>query len=72
MYTKKTMSILNMFIYKSFYEKNNNNKSSIYHCCSNVWNNEDSNALLIKLRDILANVFHKCVDIGKIFKNENF
>jgi len=42
-YYQKTMSISNMFIYKLLYEKK---KSSRYHCCSNVSNSEDSNALV--------------------------
>jgi hypothetical protein len=33
-YTKKTVLILNMFIYKSFYEKNK--KFSRFNYCSNV------------------------------------
>jgi len=63
------MSILNMFIYKSFYEKERKRKSSRYHCCVNVWNNEDWNALLVKSLDILVS-FYKCADHGKIFKND--
>jgi hypothetical protein len=39
-----------MFTYKLFYEK----KSSRYHSCSNVWNNEDSSAFSIKLLDIFV------------------
>ncbi len=29
--------------------KKRKKESSRYHCCSNVWNNEDSNAFSIKL-----------------------
>ncbi len=32
-------------------------KPSRYRCCSNVQNNEDSNAFLVKLLDILVNLF---------------
>jgi hypothetical protein len=47
-------------------------KSSIYHYCSNVWNSEDSNSFSVKLLDILVFFnFYKCVDLGKIFKNES-
>jgi hypothetical protein len=42
-YYPKTMSILNMFI--RIYEKKGK-KSPRYHCCSSVWNSEDSNALV--------------------------
>jgi len=42
-----------MFIYKSFYEKNEIFFSR-YHCCSNVWNSEDSDAFSIKLFDIVV------------------
>jgi hypothetical protein len=48
------MLILNMFIYKSFYEKKEKKQSSRYHFFSNVWNSEDSNALSIKLLVILG------------------
>jgi len=41
---------------------------SRYHCCSNVWNSEY--AFSIKLLDILVLNFHRCVNLGKIFKNE--
>jgi hypothetical protein len=54
------MLILNMFIYKSFYEQK---KISWYHCCSNVWNNENSNASSIKLLDILVLKNYRCVDV---------
>jgi hypothetical protein len=37
--------------------KKRKGKSSRYQCCSNVWNNEDSNAFLVKLLDILVNLF---------------
>jgi hypothetical protein len=50
--------------------KKREKKSSKYHCCSNVWNSEDSNAFSVKLLDILVFNFHRCVDLGKIFKNE--
>ncbi len=40
------MLILNMFIYKIFYDKKN---SSRHYCCSNVRNSEDSNGFSIKL-----------------------
>jgi len=43
---KKSMLILNMFIYKLFYWKKN---SSRHYCCSNVKNSEDSNGFSIKL-----------------------
>jgi hypothetical protein len=42
-----------MIIYKSFYEKNEN-LFSRYHCCSNVWNSEDSNAFSVQLLDIVV------------------
>jgi hypothetical protein len=29
--------------------KKRKKESSRYHCCSNVWNNEDSNAFSVKL-----------------------
>jgi hypothetical protein len=47
-------------------------KKSRYHCCSNVWNSDDPNAFLVKLIDILVLNSHRCVDLGKIFKNENY
>jgi hypothetical protein len=43
---KKSMLILNMFIYTIFYDKKN---SSRHYCCSNVRNSEDSNGFSIKL-----------------------
>jgi len=57
----------NFIIQKLFYEKKL--KSSRYHCCSNVWDSEDSNAFSVKLLDIL-NFFNRFVNLGKIFKND--
>jgi hypothetical protein len=68
-HTQKTMLILNMFIYKSFYEKEELFFSK-YHCCSNVWSNEDSNAFSVKLLDILIKLFCRCVGLGKKNLNE--
>jgi hypothetical protein len=42
------MLILNMFIYKTLYDTNEFFFSR-YHCCLNVSNNENSNAILVKL-----------------------
>jgi hypothetical protein len=51
--------------------KKRKRKSSRYHCCSNLWNTEDSNAFSVKLLDILGVFFlNRCVDLGKKFKNE--
>jgi hypothetical protein len=42
--------IINIFYYlQNFLWKKEKKKSSRYHCCSNVWNNEDSNAFSVKL-----------------------
>jgi len=41
-----------MSIYKLFMKKKEK-KSSKYHCCSSVWNSEDSNVFLVKSIDIL-------------------
>jgi len=58
-----------MLNYKSLYEKKI--KNSRYHCCWNVWN-------LVKIKCICKQITwyfdfkfsYKCVDFGKIFKNE--
>jgi hypothetical protein len=64
--------ILNMFIYKLFYEKNI------------IKNLQDF--ILVQMYEIvkiqihfqsyylifLLNLFHRCVDLGKIFKNETY
>jgi hypothetical protein len=71
-YTEKTMLILNMFIYKTIYEKKNEKKSSRYHCCSNVWNNEIQMHFQSNYLTFWFKKFHRCVNLGKIFKNEHY
>ncbi len=66
--TKKKCLWTYFIIYKSFYEKN---KSSRYHCCSNVRNSEDSNAFSVKLFDIYI-FFNRFEDLGKIIKNKDY
>jgi hypothetical protein len=60
-----------MFIYKHILLFTNHvmkkTKSSRYHYCSNVGNNEDSNVFLVKLIDILVNFLYIFVDLGKLF-----
>ncbi len=63
------MLILNVFIIIFKYEKKEK-KTSRYHCCSNVWNSEDSNAFSVKLLDILVLNIYRCVDFGIFSKNE--
>jgi hypothetical protein len=63
------MFILNMFIYKSFYEKIKNNLQDIIivqmYEIMKIQMHFQSNYLTFWFR-----IFHRCVDFGKIFKNE--
>ncbi len=56
-------------LFKWIYSLNFDMKSSRYHCCSNVFNTEYSNAISVKLLDILVIDFYRCVNLWKIFKN---
>jgi len=48
-YRKNHVDFKYVYLQKKIIKK----KSSRYHCCSNVWNNEDLNAFSVKLLDIL-------------------
>jgi len=57
-------------LFTNCFMKTRKRKSSRYYYCSNVWDSEDWNAFLFNLLDSFANIFYRCVDIWKIFRNE--